>query len=319
MKVDLEKKKRLSTKKRVAKCVDVCESHPLVYLNTCDVGSGDYKRQRRPNPKYFDYDAGDDFLMGPLVNSTTRESMPRPLSSQKLPPRNVVAILPRGTSSWDAHHNSSRAAGALLRSKAVKPLSQTLCKVASTCPILSIVSKEHNILSLDNLSIRELHKAFCSTFGRETSVKDKHWLKRQISNGWMRQQEVVIRSNSHQQVENQIKARLDHMKQAEQPLPTEFPSIVGNIEIEAANNERQLQNANNVEHFRDAFKSKIGSRCFQQRVTTPAILSGGGSFDILTTGSLNESSAQRGATAIYGEVVNNGEFILCHLAIHKLK
>jgi hypothetical protein len=319
MKVDLKKRKRLSAKKEVAKSVDVCESHPSIYLNTCDVGSGDYKRQRRPNPKYFDYDAGDDSLMGPLVSSTIGESMPRHLSSRKLPPKKVVAVLPRGTSNWGAHHNSSRAVGASHKSKAVKPLSRTLCKVASTCPVLSIVSKEHNILSLDNLSIRELHKAFCSTFGRETSVKDKHWLKRQISNGWMRQQEVVIRSTSHQQVQNKIKARLDYVNQAEQPLSTAFPLNVGNIKMEAANNERQLQKANDVELFRDAFRSKLGSRCFQQRVTTPTILSGGGSFEILTTGSLNESSAQSGATAIYGEVVNNGEFTLCHLAIHKLK
>ncbi|KAH9320971.1 hypothetical protein KI387_015610, partial [Taxus chinensis] len=38
-------------------------------------------------------------------------------------------------------------------------------------------------LCLDNLSIRELHEAFRRTFGRETSVKDKQWLKRRISLG----------------------------------------------------------------------------------------------------------------------------------------
>lgn len=37
--------------------------------------------------------------------------------------------------------------------------------------------------SLDNLSIRELHEAFRTTFGRQTSVKDKQWLKRRISLG----------------------------------------------------------------------------------------------------------------------------------------
>lgn len=36
---------------------------------------------------------------------------------------------------------------------------------------------------LDNLSIRELHEAFRTTFGRQTSVKDKQWLKRRISMG----------------------------------------------------------------------------------------------------------------------------------------
>lgn len=37
---------------------------------------------------------------------------------------------------------------------------------------------------LDNMSIRELHEAFRSTFGRETSVKDKQWLKRRIDLVW---------------------------------------------------------------------------------------------------------------------------------------
>lgn len=37
--------------------------------------------------------------------------------------------------------------------------------------------------SLDNLTIKELHETFKATFGRETSVKDKQWLKRRISIG----------------------------------------------------------------------------------------------------------------------------------------
>jgi len=38
-------------------------------------------------------------------------------------------------------------------------------------------------ISLDNLTIKELHETFKATFGRETSVKDKQWLKRRISIG----------------------------------------------------------------------------------------------------------------------------------------
>lgn len=38
-------------------------------------------------------------------------------------------------------------------------------------------------ICLDNLSIRELHETFRATFGRETSVKDKLWLKRRIAMG----------------------------------------------------------------------------------------------------------------------------------------
>ncbi|XP_022149278.1 uncharacterized protein LOC111017724 isoform X2 [Momordica charantia] len=38
-------------------------------------------------------------------------------------------------------------------------------------------------ICLDNLSIRELHEYFRATFGRETTVKDKSWLKRRIAMG----------------------------------------------------------------------------------------------------------------------------------------
>ncbi|KAK1416921.1 hypothetical protein QVD17_26040 [Tagetes erecta] len=38
-------------------------------------------------------------------------------------------------------------------------------------------------ICLDNLSVKELHATFKATFGRETSVKDKQWLKRRISMG----------------------------------------------------------------------------------------------------------------------------------------
>lgn len=38
-------------------------------------------------------------------------------------------------------------------------------------------------ICLDNLSIKELHETFKATFGRETTVKDKQWLKRRIAMG----------------------------------------------------------------------------------------------------------------------------------------
>ncbi|XP_042512183.1 uncharacterized protein LOC122087203 isoform X2 [Macadamia integrifolia] len=38
-------------------------------------------------------------------------------------------------------------------------------------------------ICLDNLTTRELHETFKATFGRETSVKDKMWLKRRIAMG----------------------------------------------------------------------------------------------------------------------------------------
>ncbi|KAM7254405.1 hypothetical protein ACFE04_003785 [Oxalis oulophora] len=44
-------------------------------------------------------------------------------------------------------------------------------------------SKLEGKIYLDNMSIRELHETFKATFGRETSVKDKLWLKRRIAMG----------------------------------------------------------------------------------------------------------------------------------------
>ncbi|XP_038985567.1 uncharacterized protein LOC120103862 [Phoenix dactylifera] len=56
--------------------------------------------------------------------------------------------------------------------------------VSGTCtssmPDFSILKGD---ICLDNLSIRELQEAFRATFGRQTSVKDKLWLKRRITMG----------------------------------------------------------------------------------------------------------------------------------------
>ncbi|VAH67403.1 unnamed protein product [Triticum turgidum subsp. durum] len=52
--------------------------------------------------------------------------------------------------------------------------------VTSSVPDFSILRGE---VCLDNLTIRELQEAFRATFGRETTVKDKLWLKRRITMG----------------------------------------------------------------------------------------------------------------------------------------
>lgn len=44
-------------------------------------------------------------------------------------------------------------------------------------------SKLKGEICLDNLTVKELQETFRATFGRETSVKDKQWLKRRISMG----------------------------------------------------------------------------------------------------------------------------------------
>lgn len=55
-----------------------------------------------------------------------------------------------------------------------------LCTGSTLIPDFSKLQGE---ISLDKLSIRELHEVFKATFGRETTVKDKLWLKRRIAMG----------------------------------------------------------------------------------------------------------------------------------------
>ncbi|CAL1399652.1 unnamed protein product [Linum trigynum] len=64
--------------------------------------------------------------------------------------------------------------------------------VASSIPDFSKIKGE---ICLDNLSIRELHDTFKATFGRETSVKDKQWLKRRIAMGLTNSCDVVSASS----------------------------------------------------------------------------------------------------------------------------
>uniref|UniRef100_A0A2P2LD94 Uncharacterized protein n=2 Tax=Rhizophora mucronata TaxID=61149 RepID=A0A2P2LD94_RHIMU len=56
----------------------------------------------------------------------------------------------------------------------------TSATVTSSMPDFSKLQGE---MCLDNLSIKELHETFRATFGRETTVKDKQWLKRRIAMG----------------------------------------------------------------------------------------------------------------------------------------
>ncbi|KAI7728336.1 hypothetical protein M8C21_001814 [Ambrosia artemisiifolia] len=53
-------------------------------------------------------------------------------------------------------------------------------------------SKLKGEICLDNLSVKELQATFKATFGRETSVKDKQWLKRRISMGLSNSCDVSI-------------------------------------------------------------------------------------------------------------------------------
>ncbi|XP_038693684.1 uncharacterized protein LOC119991395 isoform X2 [Tripterygium wilfordii] len=58
---------------------------------------------------------------------------------------------------------------------------------SSTCGIFNNSKPDFSIIKgeicLDKMSIKELHETFKATFGRETTVKDKQWLKRRIAMG----------------------------------------------------------------------------------------------------------------------------------------
>lgn len=47
-------------------------------------------------------------------------------------------------------------------------------------------------ICLDNLTIRELQEVFRATFGRETNVKDKRWLKRRLAMGFCKSSELPV-------------------------------------------------------------------------------------------------------------------------------
>ncbi|XP_020277399.1 uncharacterized protein LOC109851591 isoform X2 [Asparagus officinalis] len=97
-------------------------------------------------------------------------------------------------------------------SDAVASISSISESHTSSDPDFSILKGE---LCLDNLTIRELQKVFRATFGRQTSVKDKLWLKRRITMGLTNSCEVpttsiVIKDN-----------KVVHVKGKEEPCSTQ--------------------------------------------------------------------------------------------------
>ncbi|XP_024366866.1 uncharacterized protein [Physcomitrium patens] len=264
------------------------------YFSAAD-GSGD-KRQRRPNPKYFGFEAGEDGASGqPALSSSSGEPI--------LTPTKEAAVSPRVTSGWGSHRSSVRSASTHRARSAVtqKPFTRTGTKVVSPVSLASgIRSAAHEEVSLENLSIRELHEAFRATYGRDTSVKDKHWLKRQISAGWMGQREAAFKPQPP--VSSKLKIRLEEDDHAEQPLPSVGLTSVGAVERDAANEAKT-----GAESLKDSAWNSLEGKGSQHGMTTSAIVSTGGRFDVFNTGSLNSSDAARGQIALYGEVVNAGE------------
>lgn len=64
--------------------------------------------------------------------------------------------------------------------KPIEGAASTSAIITSSKPDFSKLKGE---ICLDNLSIKELHETFKATFGRDTTVKDKQWLKRRITMG----------------------------------------------------------------------------------------------------------------------------------------
>lgn len=91
------------------------------------------------------------------------------------------ATVPPLTSEYSAVDKSGSAEGCSAPSDAFSENNLLASKAgASWKPDFSKLKGE---ICLENLTVKELHETFKAAFGRETSVKDKQWLKRRISMG----------------------------------------------------------------------------------------------------------------------------------------
>ncbi|XP_058078246.1 uncharacterized protein LOC131226654 isoform X2 [Magnolia sinica] len=107
-----------------------------------------------------------------------------PSSDEKLPAENALreTILP--TSRRLISDDATELASSMTCPKPTdEPISCKSVSDTGTSSIPDFSTIKGEIICLDNLSIRELHETFRATFGRETSAKDKLWLKRRIAMG----------------------------------------------------------------------------------------------------------------------------------------
>nr|AEV91171.1 MYB-related protein [Triticum aestivum] len=93
---------------------------------------------------------------------------------------NASTETPKSTVLNDSCSAEKEKADACSRSVNNSSTGPSVSGVTSSVPDFSILRGE---VCLDNLTIRELQEAFRATFGRETTVKDKLWLKRRITMG----------------------------------------------------------------------------------------------------------------------------------------
>ncbi|CAK7356538.1 unnamed protein product [Dovyalis caffra] len=114
-------------------------------------------------------------------------------------------------------------------------------------------SKLKGDICLDKLSIKELHETFKATFGRETTVKDKQWLKRRISMGLTNSCDVsttsfIIKDNKFVKKRNEEGCNGMDGSFAKDPaignqkdLPT---SLVGQLDYHQVVPEKRFENHN---------------------------------------------------------------------------
>lgn len=85
-------------------------------------------------------------------------------------------------------------------------------------------------ICLDNLSVKELHATFKATFGRETSVKDKQWLKRRISTGLSNSCDFSVTTFNIENNEVKNKEKLESCNKIDEDLKEDsFTGLGGNV------------------------------------------------------------------------------------------
>lgn len=92
-------------------------------------------------------------------------------------------IVPSSVLSFHDSHNNEPGNTGECSKPADEPIESGSTASAVCTSSVPDFSKLKGEICLDNLSIRELHELFKATFGRETTVKDKLWLKRRIAMG----------------------------------------------------------------------------------------------------------------------------------------
>ncbi|KAH8514255.1 hypothetical protein H0E87_007187 [Populus deltoides] len=121
-----------------------------------------------------------------LLQSRNKEADPDKLNARL--EETVPSLAP---SLSESHFNQSGSFGECSHSSDKLVAGGSTLSVVTTKPDFSKLKGE---ICLDNLSIKELHETFKATFGRETTVKDKQWLKRRISMGLTNSCDVSVTS-----------------------------------------------------------------------------------------------------------------------------